>query len=171
MGLEVLNGFVTATGNIMGGAAGAGNNVGVYLPAVNPNNAALPVDPLLTLEGNQIIGNTTALQNATTMGVTAILNWWGSSAGPGGGPQALAASNAIIGVSVDEYTPYLMDATSAGPNPTTFDVFNGTASDGNVYLTGTLGPDTINASVDAVNANLIHCVGSGARISSQQPSG
>ena len=94
-----------------------------------------------------------------------------SSAGPGGGPQVAMASNAILGVSVDEYTPYVMDETSAGPNPTTFDLFNGTGSDGNVYLTGTLGPDTINASVDAVNANLIHCVGSGARISSQQPSG
>jgi autotransporter-associated beta strand protein len=157
VGLEVLNGCISATGNIIGSATGPGNNVGVYLPAVNPNDPALPVDPLLTLESNQIVGNTTALQNATTMGVTAILNWWGSS--QGARPQGLAATNAIVGLSVQEYTPYVMDETSAGPNPSTFDVFQGTASDGNVYLTGTLGADTITATVDAVNTNLIHVTG------------
>jgi hypothetical protein len=155
VGLEVLNGSITATSNVI-----SNNNVGVYLPAVNPNNAALPVNPLLTLECNQITGNGTALQNSSTMGVTAILNWWGSSAGPGGGLGEAAASNTIVGIRVADYTPYAMDATSAGPDPTTFDFFSGTGADGNVYLTGTMGADTFSASVDPVNTNLIHVTGS-----------
>jgi len=151
-GLEVLTGCITATGNVI-----TGNNVGVYLPAVNPNNAALPVDPLLTLEGNNISGNTTGMQNSTAMGVTAILNWWGNIAGPGA--VTILGRNAVVGVSVCGYTPYALDATSVGPTPTTFDFFNGTGTDGNVYMTGTLGTDNITVTDDALNSNHITVTG------------
>jgi hypothetical protein len=152
VGLEVLNGCVTATGNVI-----ENNNVGVYLPAINPTSAALPVNPLLKLEGNLIVANTTGLQNASSMAVTAILNWWGNSAGPGAADTS--GRNPVVGVPVNDYTPYALDATSAGPSPTAFDFFNGTGTDGNVYVTGTLGADTISATEDAVNGNLIHVTG------------
>jgi Putative Ig domain/Bacterial Ig domain len=145
-GLEVLNGIVTATGNSL-----VSNNVAVEIPATNPNNASLPVNPLLTVEGNVFQGSSTGLMNASTMGVTALFNWWGSAAGP--------ATGQVVGISVDEYTPYALDATSAGPSPTALDFFNGTGADGNVYVTGTLGADAITATVDATNANLIHIGG------------
>jgi len=151
-GLEVLNGCITATGNVI-----TGNNVSVYLPAVNPNNASLPVNPLLTLEGNNISGNTTGLQNSSTMAVTAILNWWGNSAGPGAVDSL--SRNPVAGVNVNDFTPYALDATSAGLKPTTFNFFNGTGADGNVYVTGTLGADSILAMVDGVNSNIIHVTG------------
>jgi Putative Ig domain/Bacterial Ig domain len=146
VGLEFLNGTITATSNVI-----TGNNVGVYIPAVNPNSAALPINPLLTLEGNSITSNVTGLQNASIMGVTAILNWWGNSTGPSKGE--------VVGVPVNDYTPYALDTTSAGPQATTFDFFNGTGADGNVYVTGTLGTDTIWAFPDATNADLIHIRG------------
>jgi uncharacterized repeat protein (TIGR03803 family) len=151
-GLELLNGCVTATGNVL-----TGNNVGVYLPAVNPNNGSLPVDPLLTLEGNNLSGNTTGMQNSTALGTTAILNWWGNVGGPGAVDGLWR--NPVVGVNVNDYTPYALDATSVGQHPTAFNFFNGAGSDGNVYVTGTLGQDTITASVDAVNANLVHVTG------------
>jgi hypothetical protein len=150
-GLEFLNGCDTATGNLING-----NNVGVLIPATNPGNPSLPVNPLLTLEGNDLSGNSSkGMTNASTMGVTAILNWWGSASG-----TAVAAQ--VSGVSVDNYTPYALDATSVGPTPTTFDFFNGTGTDGNVYVTGTLGTDNIVATVDSVNTNLVHVTGSAA---------
>jgi hypothetical protein len=50
----------------------------VEIPATNPRNASLRVDPLLTLEGNDLSGNSAfGMVNSTSMGVTAILNWWG----------------------------------------------------------------------------------------------
>src|SRR5262249_13244922 len=145
-GLEFVNGCDTATGNIIGGSAGQGNNFGVLVPA--------GADPLLTLEGNIITYNTTGLQNSSTMGLTAILNGWGSSTGPGAPTAGSPGANPVVGVSVDNYTPYALDATSAGPSPTTFNFFNGTGTDGNVYVTGTLGQDTISATADTVNSNL-----------------
>jgi hypothetical protein len=148
-GLEMLNGCVTATGNIIGGPGEQGNNNGVYVPAVNPFNSAVAVNPLLTLERNQIIGNTVGLNNASTMGLTALFNWWGSAAGPG-------STNGAVGVNVNDYTPYALDATSAGPGATGMRFFNGTGADGNVYVTGTLGADNLTAMVDGSNANLIH---------------
>jgi hypothetical protein len=148
-GLVVLNGCVTATGNIIGGTAGQGNNVGVYVPALNPNNSALAVNPLLTLERNQIAGNTVGVDNASTMAVKALFNWWGSPTGPG-------TTDGSVGVNVNDYTPYALDATSAGPGATGTHFFNGTAADGNVYVTGTLGADILTALVDGSNTNLIH---------------
>jgi hypothetical protein len=156
-GLEVLSGCITANNNVLGGAAGQGNNVGVYVPAVNPTNSSLPVDPLLTLERNVIDWNATGLENASTMGLTAILNWWGSSAGPG--LVDMLGRNPVAGVNVADYTPYALDSTSAGFAPTTFDFFNGTGTDGNVYVTGTPSADSIRAAVDSANANLIHVTG------------
>jgi hypothetical protein len=155
--LEALNGCILATENVLGGASGQGNDVGVYLPATNPSDPALPVDPLLTLEGNTITWNGTAMANATSMGVTAQFNWWGNSAGPG--PVDALGRDPVLGVNVNDYTPYALDATSAGPNPTTLHFFNGAGSDGNVYVTGTLGADNLLAQVDSVNANLIHVSG------------
>jgi len=64
-----------------------------------------------------------------------------------------------VGVGVSDYTPYALNSTSAGLNPTSFNFFNGTGTDGNVYVTGTLGADNITAVVDAVNSNLIHVSG------------
>jgi autotransporter-associated beta strand protein len=156
-GLEVLNGCITATDNVVGGMAGQGNNVGVYIPAMNPDNPMLPVNPLLTLEGNQISFNGTGLQNASSMALTAILNWWGNSAGPG--PVDGVGRNPVVGVNVNDYTPYALDAASAGPNPTAFDFFNGTGTDGNVYVTGTLGADDITATVDPMDENVVHLSG------------
>jgi len=145
-GLEVLNGCVTATGNIIGGSSGAGNNYGVYIPA--------GANPLLTLEGNNISFNTTGMQNASSMALTALFNWWGNVAGPG--PVDGLGRNPVVGVNVNDYTPYALDAASVGPNATGLHLFNGTGADGNVYVTGTLGANTITATVDAVNPNLIH---------------
>jgi glyoxylate utilization-related uncharacterized protein len=150
-GVEVLNGCITVTGNIIGGASGAGNNDGVYIPASS--------NPLLTLEGNNISFNSVnGLNNQSTMGVTAILNWWGNVGGPGAVDGA--GRNPIVGASEDNWAPYALDTTSVGPSPTTFNFFNGTGADGNVYVTGTLGTDTIVATVDAVNTNVVHVTGS-----------
>jgi Bacterial Ig domain/Putative Ig domain len=144
IGVEPLNGCLTVTGNLING-----DNTGVEIPAVNPNNPSLAVDPLLTLEGNDLSGNHAfGLENATSMGVTAILNWWGSSSG-----SAVAAQ--VSGVSVGNYTPFALDAASVGPIPTMFDFFNGTGIDGNVYVTGTLGQDSISATADTTNNLLV----------------
>jgi uncharacterized repeat protein (TIGR03803 family) len=137
IGLQVDSGCVTVTGNIIGGSFLVGNDYGVQIPA--------GADPLLTLEGNNITYNITGLQNSSTMGLTAILNWWGRFTGPGPATVDAPGTNPVVGVSVDNYTPYALDATSAAPNPTTFNLFNGTGTDGNVYVTGTLGQDTITA--------------------------
>jgi uncharacterized repeat protein (TIGR03803 family) len=150
-GVEVLNGCDTVTSNMIGGSSGAGNNDGVYIPASG--------NPLLTLEGNNISYNSViGLNNQSSMGVTAILNWWGNAGGPG--PVDGAGRNPIVGVPEDDWAPYALDTTSVGPNPTTFDFFNGTGANGNVYVTGTLGTDNIVATVDATNKNLIHVTGS-----------
>ena len=144
IGVEPLNGCLTVTGNLINS-----NNTGVEIPATNPDSPSIVVDPLLTLEGNDLSGNSSfGLVNATSMGITAILNWWGSAS-----ESAVAAQ--ISGVSVDDYTPYALDAASVGPSPIAFDFFNGTGLDGNVYVTGTLGQDTITATADTTNNLLI----------------
>jgi hypothetical protein len=148
IGVEPLNGCLTVEGNLINT-----NNTGVEIPATNPHNASLAVNPLLTLEGNDLSGNSAlGMMNATSMGVTALFNWWGSATG-----SVVAAQ--LSGVGVDNYTPYALDATSVGPSPTTFNFFNGAGTDGNVYVTGTQGQDTIAATVDSTNSNLIHVTG------------
>jgi hypothetical protein len=115
----------------------------------------LPVNPLLTLEFNNISWNTVGLDNATSaMGATAMFNWWGNVAGPG--PVDGLGRNPIIGLAAASYTPFAVDTTSVGPSPTTANFMNGTGSDGNVYVTGTPGADNITATVDATNPNIIH---------------
>ena len=153
-GVEPLNGNLTVTANLING-----NNVGVEIPATNPGKPLLPVNPLLTLEGNDLSGNSSfGMVNASPMGVTAILNWWGSA-------SDLGVPGFLAGMSVDDYAPFALDTTSVGPNPTTFDFFNGEDhADGNVYVTGTLGTDTITATVDATNSSLIHVTVNGGPV-------
>jgi fibronectin-binding autotransporter adhesin len=153
-GLEVLNGCITATGNIIGGTSGKGNNDGVLIPATNPVNAALPVNPLLTLELNNISWNMVGLQNSSSVSVSAMFNWWGNAAGPG--PVDGMGRNPVVGVSTANYTPFAVDTTSVGPNPSTSKFSTGTGSDGNVYVAGSMGADNITATVDSSNPNVIH---------------
>lgn len=75
---------VRITGRITDPTIGPGNDIRNYVTGVAVNTAAAGhMATGVDVERNQIVGNTTGVNNATTEAVDATDNWWGCNAGPG----------------------------------------------------------------------------------------
>lgn len=126
-GLSISNNSITgATGSAIGLSGGfgypvdtnisiTGNDLRNNVRAVNLGTAANGASGI-NVNFNRFVGNTTAINNLSTVPVNAENNWWGCNYGPGaGGAGCTGTQNGNAGSGAIDATPWLTLTSSASP--------------------------------------------------------